>query len=114
MITIMVVMLIILSAVALYLVFARFFFNRLGQAERYYRLGQVDKSISILREDLEKNPNDHAARWFLASLLYEQGDYSEAVAFSKPLVLKPPPGEYFGETVAVADETPSLDRAATA
>lgn len=92
MIYVFIILLIITAVLALYLALVRFFFNRLGEAERQYRKGEIKKSIEVLKKLLDQQPDNDDARWFLASLLYEAGDYSDAVAYAKPLVVKPPKG----------------------
>jgi len=41
--------------------------------------GEDEKSIALLRQLLDLDSNHDEARWRLASLLYDQGSYGEAV-----------------------------------
>jgi tetratricopeptide (TPR) repeat protein len=75
----LITLVVVLSAVILYVYVIAPRLNPLNRADSYLRQNMVDEAILEYKKSLDANPNDFMVHWKLANVLFDQDQVDEAV-----------------------------------
>ena len=65
-------------------------FHATARAEQFFRIGERDKAIAMLREAVEREPTLTDTKILLMRLLIQEKKFDEAIAIGEPLLIEKP------------------------